>query len=205
MFGTFEDERDDEPVIFGVRKPLASWNPFWANLQVYDYLLHDAKRTARWRDKLGIWFRQTGWRPPDVEASFPRARADLTAFRRFDPEIPLPVRRYVLAQFSVAAMAMLAIGVLFATNGVLAVLTPCFMLWVLLLVLGLLNEGRDGATRVEAFRLLAINPLAVGVITLVGPVPPTEIWVGLVAYSALSLLALAYLENNTKQLVKETN
>jgi len=31
LFGTFEDERDDEPVIFGVRKPLANWNPFWAN------------------------------------------------------------------------------------------------------------------------------------------------------------------------------
>ena len=38
LFGTFEEERDDEPVVFGVRKPLANWNPFWANLQVYDYL-----------------------------------------------------------------------------------------------------------------------------------------------------------------------
>ncbi len=53
MFGTFADEREDEPVIFGVRKPLANWNPFWANLQVYDYLLFDALRTARWKDKLG--------------------------------------------------------------------------------------------------------------------------------------------------------
>lgn len=29
LFGTFQEERDDEPVVFGVRKPLASWNPFW--------------------------------------------------------------------------------------------------------------------------------------------------------------------------------
>jgi sterol desaturase/sphingolipid hydroxylase (fatty acid hydroxylase superfamily) len=33
LFGTFEDERDDDPVVFGVRKPLANLNPFWANLQ----------------------------------------------------------------------------------------------------------------------------------------------------------------------------
>ena len=68
LFGTFEEERDDEPVVFGVRKPLANWNPFWANLQVYDYLLFDALRARRWRDRLGIWFRRTGWRPADVEA-----------------------------------------------------------------------------------------------------------------------------------------
>jgi hypothetical protein len=47
MFGTFEDEREDDPVVFGVRKPLANWNPFWADLQVYDYLLFDAVRTKR--------------------------------------------------------------------------------------------------------------------------------------------------------------
>ena len=38
LFGTFQEELDDEPMVFGVRKPLANWNPFWANLQVYDYL-----------------------------------------------------------------------------------------------------------------------------------------------------------------------
>ena len=76
LFGTFEEERDDEPVVFGVRKPLANWNPFWANLHVYDYLLFDAVRTRRWRDKIGIWFRRTGWRPADVDARFPKRRSD---------------------------------------------------------------------------------------------------------------------------------
>jgi sterol desaturase/sphingolipid hydroxylase (fatty acid hydroxylase superfamily) len=51
MFGTYEPESDEEPVIFGVRKPLESWNPFWANLQVYDYLLFDARKAKRWQDK----------------------------------------------------------------------------------------------------------------------------------------------------------
>ncbi len=36
LFGTFAEEPDEEPVVFGVRKPLANWNPFWANFQVYD-------------------------------------------------------------------------------------------------------------------------------------------------------------------------
>jgi hypothetical protein len=38
LFGTFQEEDDNEPVIFGVTTPLASWNPLWANLQFYAQL-----------------------------------------------------------------------------------------------------------------------------------------------------------------------
>ena len=87
LFGTFEEESDDEPVVFGVRKPLANWNPFWANVQVYAYLWFDALRTRRWRDKIGIWFRRTGWRPADVEAQYPKTNTPIAEFRKFDPVI----------------------------------------------------------------------------------------------------------------------
>ncbi len=205
MFGTFEDEREDEPVIFGVRKPLASWNPFWANLQVYDYLLHDARKARRWRDRLGIWFRRTGWRPADVEAACPRARADLAAFRKYDPDVPGPVRRYVLAQFSVAALATLGIGVLFATRGALAVLLPCLMLWVLLLTLGMLNEGREFALRLEILRLVAINPLAIAAMHVTGPALTPTAWAIVLLYTALSLAGISITKIYNKQLVESTS
>jgi len=158
LFGTFQEERDDDPVVFGVRKPLANWNPVWANLQVYDYLLFDARKTRRWRDKLGIWFRRTGWRPPDVEAEYSRARSDLSSFRKFDPPVARSQRRYVLAQFAVAIAITLYIAELFAREGAMAVLLPCIMLWVLLYTLGLLNEGRANARRVELIRLFVVVP-----------------------------------------------
>ncbi|HEX9853446.1 MAG TPA: sterol desaturase family protein, partial [Woeseiaceae bacterium] len=99
MFGSFQEELDDDPVVFGVRKPLASWNPFWANLQVYAYLWFDAMRTRRWRDKIGIWFRRTGWRPQDVEMRFPKARSDLRTFRKYEPPLPPAMRYYLIGQF----------------------------------------------------------------------------------------------------------
>jgi hypothetical protein len=34
LFGSFQEEDDNEPVIFGVTTPLASWNPMWANLRL---------------------------------------------------------------------------------------------------------------------------------------------------------------------------
>jgi len=159
LFGTYEPERDDDPVVFGVRKPLANWNPFWANLQVYDYLLFDARKTHRWRDKVGVWFGRTGWRPADVEASYPRQRADLDEFEKFDPPITAGVRRYTVAQFVVAIVAVLWIGEQYAANGPKAVLLPCIGLWLLLLSLGWLNQGRANGRRMEWLRLLGVPAL----------------------------------------------
>lgn len=189
LFGTFEDERDDEPVVFGVRKPLASWDPFWANLQVYDYLLFDARHATRWRDKLGIWFRRTGWRPPDVEQRFPKRRVDLVTFEKFDPPVPAPLQRYVFAQFGVAIALALGIAVLFAASGARAVLLPCVLLWALLYTLGLLNEARPYALRIELARVLMIVPAGMLGIVLAGqvPLPPSWLFAGTGMYLAASL------------------
>jgi alkylglycerol monooxygenase len=159
LFGTFEPESEDDPVIYGVRKPLANWNPFWANLQVYDYLLFDARKTRRLRDKIGIWFRRTGWRPDDVAAEYPKSKTDLGHFRKFDPPIGAGTKRYVVAQFCVAIAAMLWLGVLFASEGTAGVLVPCVFVWSLLLSLGLLNEARAHARLFEFLRVLIIVPV----------------------------------------------
>ena len=159
LFGTFIEESDDEPVIFGVRKPLGNWNPFWANFQVYDYLLFDATRTRRWRDKIGIWFRRTGWRPADVAAEYPKQAVDLTRFRKYDPDISTARRRYVLAQFMVVIATALFIANAFATQGAGVVLVPCLLLWTNLYTLGLLNEDRPYAARFELIRLFVVLPL----------------------------------------------
>jgi sterol desaturase/sphingolipid hydroxylase (fatty acid hydroxylase superfamily) len=189
IFGTFEDEREDEPVIFGVRKPLASWNPFWANLQVYDYLLFDARETARWRDKLGIWFRRTGWRPADVEARYPKATSDLQQFAKFDVH-PVPaVRNYVIAQFVVVIALIIVIGQLFADGGASAVFVPCLMLWAQLWAIGMLNEGRANAMNLEMVRLLLIVPA--GAATQGG-----AIWLPVIAYIVLSMAWLLSIKFN---------
>jgi len=193
LFGTYQAELDSEPVVFGVRKPLANWNPFWANLQVYDYLWFDAIRTRRWRDKLAIWFRRTGWRPADVAAAYPKASADLRQFRKYDPPLCRAGRRYVVAQFVVATLGILWIGAVYARHGTSSVLVPCLMLWATLYGLGLVSEGRQQARRFELARLLIIMPSGVFLLTRLGLVsagnaPP--VWAALVLYVMLSTIAL---------------
>ena len=201
IFGTFQDELDDEPVVFGVRKPLANWNPFWANLQVYDYLWFDAVHAKRWRDKLGIWFRPTGWRPADVAERYPKSRVDLATFEKFDPVVAVPVRRYVLAQFMVAIAGVLLIADLYAKSGSSAVILPCLVLWVQLYTMGLLNEGRVYAARLEAIRLLLVVPVGAGLMTVMSIIQGNteQVWAVVGGYVSVSLFFLLFAKSRAKK------
>lgn len=91
LFGTYQVEMPEEPCVYGVRKPLQSWNPFYANLHVYWQLLQDAWHAHRWQDKFRIWFMPTGWRPADVEERYPLPRCLPDSQQKYDPlpEYPL--------------------------------------------------------------------------------------------------------------------
>ena len=192
MFGTYEPESDEEPVIFGVRKPLESWNPFWANLQVYDYLLFDARKAKRWQDKIGVWFRRTGWRPADVEEAYPKRSSDLQRFEKFDPPIATTISRYAIAQFVVAIIVILWIGDVYAKQGAQAVLIPCIGLWLLLLSLGLLNEGRASARALEFLRLFVVVPLLLWLLNMSVTTVSTVAWLLTAAYVLGSAMWLAF-------------
>jgi alkylglycerol monooxygenase len=108
MFGTFQPEVE-EPV-YGITKPLASWNPLWANVQSWSDLWHDARRAPRWRDKIKIWFMPLGWTAPGVPEG-PRARPiTRAAVTKYDPPLPLAMKLYVLVHFALSIV--LSVGVL---------------------------------------------------------------------------------------------
>jgi hypothetical protein len=100
LFGTFVEENDTEPCVYGTRSPLRSWNPVWANLQVYADLWRDAWHTRRWRDKLRIWFMPPGWRPADVASRFPKAPFAIEKVHRYDPPVGAPRQAMALALFA---------------------------------------------------------------------------------------------------------
>src|SRR6056300_885266 len=72
MFGTFQEELDEEPPVYGILKPVNTWNPLLINFQHAFNVIQDAYNTSSFKDKLRIWFMPTGWRPNDVVEKFPR-------------------------------------------------------------------------------------------------------------------------------------
>jgi len=98
LFGTFQEELDAEPVVFGIRGPLKSWSPVKALTHIYVDMAQDCWRTARWQDKLKVWVSRTGWRPADVAQRYPREKTDLNHFERYNPKVPTLVSVYSFFQ-----------------------------------------------------------------------------------------------------------
>ena len=75
-FGTFQEELDDVPCVYGTLKPVRTWNPILINFQHLWFLIQDAWHTSSIIDKAKIWFMPTGWRPKDVVKKIPRSKVD---------------------------------------------------------------------------------------------------------------------------------
>ena len=163
MFGTFVEEDDADRPIYGTRAPLRSWNPLWANAEVYWAMAKDARHARRWRDKARVWFARPGWRPADVAERFPRPEFDMQR-DEYDPPVPRLMSLYCLLQF----MLLLAMGVHFLQVAPTLSLVPvvAYLLFLLgsLGVIGALLEGRRHAPWFELSRLLvlALVPMLAG-------------------------------------------
>ena len=75
-FGTFQEELDDVPCVYGTLKPVRTWNPILINFQHLWFLIQDAWHTSSILDKFKIWFMPTGWRPRDVVKKIPRSKVE---------------------------------------------------------------------------------------------------------------------------------
>ncbi|MCF8244629.1 MAG: sterol desaturase family protein [Saprospiraceae bacterium] len=99
MFGTFQPELADVPPIFGVKRPVHTWNPILIGWQHFWLLLTDAWRTLSWWDKLRLWFKPTGWRPADVAAAYPVAvLEDFEGFEKYDTHLSSPLKAWAWVQ-----------------------------------------------------------------------------------------------------------
>lgn len=193
LFGTFQEELDEEPVVFGVTTPLASWNPLWANLQFYSVLWQDAVRAESWWDRLRIWFMRTGWRPEDVARKYPQAKPDLSRFAKF--EVPLSGGRTLYAALQFVGYVVGGSYLLGAGEGMPlgAVLLGWGWMAFGLFVIGAWLENRPWALRLELARL-ALNLPVLWLADALGMLPASPLaWLVLGVHGLVSVLALVAL------------
>tara|TARA_B100000073_G_scaffold117356_1_gene94935 strand:+ start:1138 stop:2394 length:1257 start_codon:yes stop_codon:yes gene_type:complete len=94
MFGTYIPERSDIKPVYGTATPLSSWNPIWANFQVFSIMVKDTIKTKSWKDKIKVWFAKTYWRPADcIEDKDPK---DFNKI--FNPEIGSDIKLFSFIQ-----------------------------------------------------------------------------------------------------------
>lgn len=191
LFGTFVEEDAADPPVYGTRAPLRSWNPLWANAEVYWATLKDAWHARRWRDKLLVWIKPPGWRPADVAERFPKPAFDIRR-ERYAPALPPGLAAYGVAQFAL----MLPMGVWFLELAKrlppTALLAYAAFLLFGLTTLGVLLEGRRAGLWLELIRLAATVAAALatgGWFGVARPVPGVAFTV-LVACIASAIVVL---------------
>ena len=200
LFGSFVEEDDNDPPVYGTRSPLRSWNPLWANAEVYWKTAVDMWHARRWRDKLLLWLRPPGWRPADVAARFPKPDFVMPS-ERFDPSVPKTVMFYALVQFALLlGMTTQFLGMAGAAS-LPALLAYAFYLVAGLWVLGALMEGRRWARWAEGLRVLATALVPVlsgrwfGIVHL-----DSHIGLAFAAVFGLSALALPWLGGSQRSI-----
>jgi sterol desaturase/sphingolipid hydroxylase (fatty acid hydroxylase superfamily) len=98
LFGTFVEE--SEKCVYGTRAPLDSWDPLWANLEVYADLAHRSRQATRLRDKLAVWLMPPGWQPATAGGlAWRKPSFDVTRVQRFDPPMGRPAQAFALLHF----------------------------------------------------------------------------------------------------------
>jgi sterol desaturase/sphingolipid hydroxylase (fatty acid hydroxylase superfamily) len=167
LFGTFVEET--EPCVYGTRAPLDSWDPLWANLEVYADLARKSRALPRWRDKLAVWLMPPGWQPAVADGpAWHKPAFDVSRVRRYDPPLDRAAQAFVVVHFvavlcGATALLWYAGQLPFATL-VVAALAILGVLWLI----GAVMQGRlapAGAVAAEcAGALLLYAGLAAGLL-----------------------------------------
>ncbi len=111
LFGTFQEEMPSIPPVYGVTRPVQTWNPIKINFIHLWLLIQDAWHTDNFKDKFRIWFMPLGWRPADVAEKFPIYKIkDVNNFKKYDPKVSSGLMAWSWVQMT---MMLLLVSYLF--------------------------------------------------------------------------------------------
>ncbi len=196
LFGSFVDEDAAEACVYGTRSPLKSWDPLWANLQVYAQLWQASRRATHWRDALAVGLQSPGWQSAAMARTQPaKAFALDDARARYAP--PLSGTQYVAA--GLQFLALLAAGAYFLWHAG-AMPWAQASLWVLALALPLWALGRFLQSQWAVWELLMFDSACLAILSSVGWVAQPLWWKPLpLAFAIIFVATQAYSTRATGQ------
>jgi sterol desaturase/sphingolipid hydroxylase (fatty acid hydroxylase superfamily) len=127
LFGTYQAELKEAPPVYGITRPVRTWNPIKINFQHLWLMMKDAWRTKSWKEKATLWFRRTGYRPKDVEEKYPVYKIeDVYQFEKYNTRGSVALHAWCWMQL---LMILLFVAYLFANIARVNALDPTFIFW----------------------------------------------------------------------------
>lgn len=194
LFGTFQPEKE-EPV-YGIVKPLSSFNPMWANFHYWAHLARMVKK-ARGFDKIRVLFKDPGYKPDYMGGTSEIPPVTRDSQVKYDPPVSRAVNGYVLLQFIL--VMPLAVKLIFMGSEAFTLYGVALAVVILvnLMAIGWLLENRTFGWMFELLRISAVAAVA-GSFWYINP---TDIASGIYALVMLSTLlpAAALMRRSIKQ------
>lgn len=162
LFGTFVEE--SERCVYGTRTPLDSWDPLWANLEVYADLARKSWSCERWSDRLRVWLMPPGWQPATATGEpWHKPHFDLARVRIYDPPTSGTTRTFALSHLVAAVLGTMPLLWFASELAPLALLGGAGAILGALWLAGAVMQGR-----VELRIALGVEALVLGIVLAVG-------------------------------------
>ena len=200
IFGTFQEEMPDVKAVYGITRPVRTWNPIKINFLHLWLMIKDAWNAKNLKDKFRIWFMPTGWRPDDVAAKYPVYKIeDAYNFEKYDPQAST-----WLAVWSWVQLSLLLLLVSYLFGNIAYIGKPAIFIYgaFIFLMVYAFTELMDGSKYAILWALL--NSIAgIGIIFYLGDwfgaskfIPGIKY--GMICYFIFSVIITAWLSNSHK-------
>jgi sterol desaturase/sphingolipid hydroxylase (fatty acid hydroxylase superfamily) len=187
-FGTFQEELKAVPPVYGVTRPVRTWNPIKINFLHLWLLFKDAWQTKNWKDKCRVWFMPTGWRPADVAATAPVYKIeDVYHFEKYDTVYSKPFLWWTWFQL---LMLLLLVSYLF--GNIAGIGTPGIYMYgaFIFLFVYAFSELMDGSRYAMVWEILKTS-FGAGILYYTGDWFGISSWHSSLKYSFLLYLVLS--------------
>ncbi len=141
LFSTFQEELDEEPVVYGVKNPPHSWNPFWMNFDVWKGMLYDFKHAKNFYEKIYVWFSRPGWHPSNLVDYYKDKVVSPRNFAKFHPKISNALSLYAVLHYVVCFFSISFILSQENKLSNLNLLLLCLPLWYTVFCIGKILEA----------------------------------------------------------------
>ncbi len=154
LFGTWEPEV--EPPVYGLVKPLRSFNPIWAQFHYCLELFQLAVRAPSFGDKLRVFWKPPTWYPAGLPTPPGPRPVSPSTFAKYERPISVRLGRYLAVHYALI-MIVATFALLLAPRLPIAAVLGLSAIIVLSLVsAGALLEAKSWARPLEAARLMLL-------------------------------------------------
>ena len=168
MFGTYIPRDPEIKPIYGTVSALKSWNPIWANFQIFTTMFKDSIKTKKLSDKIKVWFSKTYWRPDDCIEE----KDSNDFYLKYNPEISSDIKIFSFLQLIFTGTVSTSVLFFLSQITYNEIFIYAIAITALSSMTGLLLEGKKymyfvilmfsvlGILSIELFEVLNINLLS---------------------------------------------